>query len=70
MTKKSKVDVTNLDLSKAKLNALKKSIDDMSEMDIRILTSAMGRVAHAYDKRRELLKNTKMLLKIAALFAV
>lgn len=67
---KPKIDVSDVDLSPAKMAKLKKSIDNMSEMDIRLLTAAMGRVANAYDKRKELLKNTKMLLKIAALLAV
>ena len=67
---KPKIDVSDIDLSPAKMAKLKKSIDDMSEMDLRLLTTAMGRVARAYDKRKELLRNAKMLLKIAAIMAV
>jgi len=67
--KKLNIDVSDIDVSKERLNKLKGKIKDMPEVEINDLVMRMGRVVNAHNQRKALLQNTKLLLKILALAA-
>lgn len=63
------IDVSDLDVSKERLNKLKSIIKSMSPEELDDFVMRMSRVVDAHNTRKALLQNTKLLLKIIALVA-